>query len=142
MPSTRRIVSWPTGGPATYGHIVHYSAIPSSTDKTTTSILVRVRGASLFLANSFVFLLLGFTIDIVDLVTHSGPIFIVVVAALLARTLMTVAVTLVDPKGHLARARGEQLVLIWGGLRGGLTIALTLALPLETPARGSVTALE
>jgi CPA1 family monovalent cation:H+ antiporter len=94
-----------------------------------------------FLANSFVFLLMGFTIDIVGLIKEIGPILIAVVAALMARTAMTVAVALLQPRDHVGITRGEQLVLIWGGLRGGLTIALTLALPEETPARGLITTL-
>lgn len=88
-----------------------------------------------FLANSVVFLLIGFSIDLVRLSTHLWPLLVIVVAVLVARGIMMALVPYVMSQGVLTLSRAEQIVLAWGGLRGGLTIAMALSLPAITPSR-------
>ena len=84
-----------------------------------------------FALNSFVFLLVGFEIELSALVSHIVPILIAWTAVTFSRGL----VILIKRVILGALGKGEQLpwswaaVLTWGGLRGGLSMVLALALP-------------
>lgn len=94
-----------------------------------------------FLANSMLFLLVGFSVHLESLVEHVYPLAVAILAVLLARILVVSLTSVATRQGpHLLTAK-EEIVLVWGGLRGALTIALALALPVNTPARELVIAL-
>jgi len=83
-----------------------------------------------FLANSFVFLLIGVTVARIPFVTLGLSQLMVAVALVLAGRLLTVYPLCV----FFRRSRWniplrEQHILWWGGLRGALALALALALP-------------
>jgi monovalent cation:H+ antiporter, CPA1 family len=93
-----------------------------------------------FVANSFVFLLIGMR----EARQHFGPVWI---PALIAVTLVTlgraVAIypcCLLFARSSLQVSARQQHVLFWGGLRGALALALALGLPNEMPGREQVTA--
>ena len=83
-----------------------------------------------FLANALVFLLVGFSASVPDLLATGWPVLLAIIAVLLAR-----AVVVVLPARLLQTTHAERTVLAWGGLRGALTITLALALPADMPAR-------
>jgi len=80
-----------------------------------------------FVANSFVFLLIGLTIDLHILFENWQAIAWAIFAALLARVVSTYGFSIfgrgIPPKW--------KHVLFWGGLRGAITLALALSLPEE-----------
>ncbi len=80
-----------------------------------------------FVANSFIFLLIGLTIDLSILVENWQAIAWAIFAALIARAISTYGFSVF---GH-AIPRKWKHVLFWGGLRGAITLALALSLPNE-----------
>jgi CPA1 family monovalent cation:H+ antiporter len=80
-----------------------------------------------FVANSFIFLLIGLTIDLNILVENWQALAWAIFAALLARAVSTYGFSVfgreIPPKW--------KHVLFWGGLRGAITLALALSLPNE-----------
>jgi CPA1 family monovalent cation:H+ antiporter len=88
-----------------------------------------------FLANSFVFLLIGAQVDIPVLIHDWWPILVAVIAVLAARALAVYGLS------WAARWLGKGLppswrsVLFWGGLRGAIALALALGLPETLPHR-------
>ena len=93
-----------------------------------------------FLANSALFLLVGFVVPLSLLARHAALIAAVVIAALAARALL-----LYGFAGWFARPTSPvptawRHILVWGGLRGGVAVALVLALPETLPGRDAVAA--
>ncbi|GAB5382476.1 MAG: hypothetical protein Alis3KO_38910 [Aliiglaciecola sp.] len=87
-----------------------------------------------YIANIFVFVLLGLVITL-DMFTHMWiAMLIAIVAALVARIIATYFSVWINH--HIW---GEKLnskyppIMIWGGLRGAVTIALVLSLPTNLP---------
>lgn len=80
-----------------------------------------------FVANSFIFLLIGLAIDLNILFENWRAIAWAILAALIARLVSTYAFSL------FAREISTKWkhVLFWGGLRGAITLALALSLPEE-----------
>ncbi|MCC6613673.1 MAG: Na+/H+ antiporter [Anaerolineae bacterium] len=82
-----------------------------------------------FLANSFVFLLIGLDVNLPHLATVWQPILLAIIAVLVARFVVIYGL------GLLANRLGEPIprsfshVLAWGGLRGAISLALVLSLP-------------
>ncbi len=91
-----------------------------------------------FLVNSFIFLILGLSIKIGDLVGQWKLIILAVAATLLAR-----ALTVYVLGGGFGRWKGSlpmpwQHVLFWGGLRGSLSLAMALGLSAAFPHRSEL----
>ncbi len=93
-----------------------------------------------FLLNSFVFLLIGVELDILDLVTNIIPIIVAFVSVLVGRAFSVYFFSsiinrvgnlrfLTDHDEHIPRK--WQHVIIWGGLHGGLSMVLVLSLPTD-----------
>ncbi len=78
-----------------------------------------------FIANSFIFLLIGLTIDLNTLFQNWQAIGWAILAALVARVVSTYGFSM------FAREISHKWkhVLFWGGLRGAITLALALSLP-------------
>jgi monovalent cation:H+ antiporter, CPA1 family len=94
-----------------------------------------------FVANAIVFVLVGFTANLVSLAAHAWPAAVAIVAVLVARFALLGAPSLVRRRGVLATSPAERVVLAWSGLRGALTITLALALPPEAPSRDLIVAM-
>jgi len=80
-----------------------------------------------FVANSFVFLLIGLTIDLNLLLENWPAIAWAILAALAARVVSTYGFSIF---GREISSKWKH-VLFWGGLRGAITLALALSLPEE-----------
>jgi CPA1 family monovalent cation:H+ antiporter len=79
-----------------------------------------------FLANSFVFLLIGLVVDIPLLLSNWMAILWGVLAALLARLIVIYGFF---PRSRIL-SRPWKHIMFWGGLRGAISLALALSLPL------------
>jgi CPA1 family monovalent cation:H+ antiporter len=83
-----------------------------------------------FLANSFVFILIGMHEATQPILRLGGVATIVaIVLVLLGRAAAVYPLSALFGRSKLAVPRKYQHVLVWGGLRGALGLALALALP-------------
>ncbi len=100
--------------------------------KPTTRIVVRnFWDFAAFVANSFVFLLIGFQVNLPAIQEHIPLILWAILAVLVARVVDVYGLTWVgDPIPWRWRH-----VLFWGGLRGAISLALALGIP---PALGAL----
>jgi len=91
-----------------------------------------------FLANSFVFILIG------EQEAHAGnqlfsrAALAAIVFVLLGRAIAVYPLCLAFARSSLALPLSHQHVLFWGGLRGALALALVLALPDSMPQRSEI----
>ncbi|HEY1931233.1 MAG TPA: sodium:proton antiporter [Acetobacteraceae bacterium] len=92
-----------------------------------------------FIANSFVFLLMGLTVGHLPL-TGVGPVTLAATIGfvLLGRALTVYPLCLAFIGSRWAIPLRGQHVLWWGGLRGALALALALALPDTLPGRREI----
>ncbi len=83
-----------------------------------------------FTVNSFVFLLIGLRIHILDLIEHTTAVVVAVVAILLARALIVYGTMFLQNRIRATRhvSMKYQHVMYWGGLRGAVSLALALTL--------------
>jgi CPA1 family monovalent cation:H+ antiporter len=86
---------------------------------------------AVFVANGFVFLLLGKEIDVFRMLGHSGEIVIAWVALMVARGVVVFVVERVLRRTRERLPPRWAAVLLWGGLRGSLSMVLALSLPLD-----------
>lgn len=91
-----------------------------------------------FVVNAMVFLLVGFSSNLIALAASAEPVLVSIASVVVSR----VVVIMIPPELMRLTRRlrvvtdaAERLVLIWGGLRGALTITLALALPAEIANR-------
>jgi CPA1 family monovalent cation:H+ antiporter len=77
-----------------------------------------------FLANSFVFLLIGLVVDVPLLIQNWQAILWGIFAALLSRLIVVFGLF---PGSNVISAKWKQ-ILYWGGLRGAISLALVLGL--------------
>ncbi|MCL6683794.1 cation:proton antiporter [Sphingomonas alba] len=93
-----------------------------------------------FLANSFVFILIG-SAEATPALWAAVPVAVVATMAALAGRAVTVyPCSLAFARSSLAVPWKYKHVLFWGGLRGALALALALALPASLAERGEVAA--
>lgn len=94
-----------------------------------------------FLANSFIFLLIGLELDPSVLLRTAVAIAVAFVAVTAARAL--VVYTGVPLAGRFSPKvpRGWRHVLVWGGLRGSLSMVLILTIPLDFAGRDTLVSL-
>ena len=92
-----------------------------------------------FLANSFVFILIG--MNVADLPIAASSAVAAVSAILLVLAGRALAIYPLAALFELSRWRlpaAYQHTLFWGGLRGALALALALAVPASVPERGAI----
>ena len=87
-----------------------------------------------FLANSFVFLLIGLQIDLNILITDWKAILWAILAVLVARAASIYGLSWIGP----GIPRRYKHVLYWGGLRGAISLALALSLPASLGEQGTI----
>lgn len=104
---------------------------------TTKLVLAHVLEFISFVANSFIFLLIGLRINLSDLSGNLSPILWAIPATLIARAVAIYGLSLPLQFFNPIPLRWQHL-LFWGGLRGGVTLALALSLPVNTPLRESL----
>ncbi len=87
-----------------------------------------------FLANSFVFLLIGLALARISFSLDGRPVAIVALA-LAGRAAAVYPISLAFAGSRWRLTLAQQHFLWWGGLRGALALALALALPPDAPYR-------
>jgi CPA1 family monovalent cation:H+ antiporter len=113
--------------------IVNGNVGPRGMSATTRVVVFNFWEYAAFLANSFIFLLIGLAIDIGDLLNNLPAIGIAILAVLLARALGIYGFSLFNREVSLK----WKHVLYWGGLRGAIALALALTLPVNVAPRVS-----
>jgi CPA1 family monovalent cation:H+ antiporter len=120
--------------------IINGTAGPSGMSATTRLVVFNFWEYAAFIANSFIFLLIGLTFDLEVMVANWQAIIWAILAALAARAASIYGFSY---WAHEISAKWKH-VLFWGGLRGAITLALALSLP-ETgplaPVRGTLQAM-
>ncbi|CAN5588375.1 hypothetical protein BH20ACT15_BH20ACT15_10310 [soil metagenome] len=88
-----------------------------------------------FVANAVLFVLIGLVIDADLLVENLGSVALGIVAVLVSRPLAIFPIMpLLNRLSRLPEVGvRNQMVLVWGGLRGGVALALALAIPASLP---------
>jgi len=107
--------------------IVNGNVGPRGMSATTRVVVFNFWEYAAFLANSFIFLLIGLTIDIVDLFRNLPAIGIALLAVLLARALGIYGLSIFNREISIR----WKHVLYWGGLRGAIALALVLTISVE-----------
>ncbi len=98
---------------------------PQGMSPTTRILVFNFWEYAAFLANSVVFLLIGFQIDLQLLVSNWQVILWAILAVLVARAVSIYGLSWVG-RGIPTRFKH---VLFWGGLRGAISLALAISLP-------------
>jgi CPA1 family monovalent cation:H+ antiporter len=94
-----------------------------------------------FVANSFVFLLMGIREAHQKFVAVWQPAILAVMLVTLGRAVAVYPCCAVFARSSLRVTASHQHILFWGGLRGALALALALALPEAVPQRDLVIAI-
>ncbi len=110
---------------------------PRGMSPTTRIVVFNFWEYAAFVANSFIFLIIGMQIDPAMLVENGAAIVWSILAVLLARAVMIFGL------GWLGRPvpLPWKAVLFWGGLRGAISLALALSLSPELPGRSQIQAM-
>jgi len=98
---------------------------PHGMSPTTRIVVINFWEFAAFLANSFIFLLIGLRIDLNDLFQAWYLVVWAVAAVLIARAISVYGITAMT--GDIPHK--WKHVLFWGGLRGAISLALALSLP-------------
>jgi monovalent cation:H+ antiporter, CPA1 family len=107
--------------------IVNGNAGPTDMSATTRVVVFNFWEYAAFIANSFIFLLIGLSIDLNVMIDNWQAILWAILAALVARAVSIYGFAFF---GREIPARWTH-VLFWGGLRGAITLALALSIPEE-----------
>ena len=94
---------------------------------TTRIVVFNFWEYAAFVANTFVFLLIGLRIDLLILLQNWQPILWAVLAVLAARAVTIYGLAWTGKDIPIK----WQHVLYWGGMRGAISLALALSLPLQ-----------
>jgi len=105
--------------------VVNGNVGPRGMSPTTRIVVFNFWETAAFLANSFIFLLVGLAIDLNILIKNWQAIGWAILAALIARFISIYGFSLFRRE---ITAKWKH-VLFWGGLRGAITLALALSLP-------------
>lgn len=109
--------------------VVNGNIGPRGMSPTTRIVLFNFWEYIAFLANSFVFLLIGVQVNIPELLAAWQPVLWAILAALIARVLIVYGLSWVGNRLAEPISWRWQHVLTWGGLRGAISLALVLSLP-------------
>ena len=104
--------------------IVNGNISPRGMSSTTRLVVYNFWEFMSFIANSFVFLLIGLVVDLPLLINNWQAILWGILAALLSRLIV---IYVLFPKSKIIPIRWKH-ILYWGGLRGAISLALVLGL--------------
>jgi CPA1 family monovalent cation:H+ antiporter len=110
---------------------------PKGMSPTTKIVVFNFWEFATFLANSFVFLLIGLQVNISLLLNNIVPILWAILAVLFARAVSTFGLSWIG-KGIPIKWKG---VLFWSGLRGAISLALALGIPSNMGNRDTILAM-
>jgi CPA1 family monovalent cation:H+ antiporter len=105
--------------------LVNGNVGPRGMSPTTRILVYNFWETAAFLANSFIFLLIGLAIHVDQLITEWQAIAWAILAVLVARAVAIYGFSFI---GRQISARWRH-ILYWGGLRGAIVLALALSLP-------------
>ena len=91
-----------------------------------------------FLANSFVFILIGMSVASQPLQRLVSTAAIAILLVLVARAVSIYPLSALFVRSRWRLPAPFQHTLFWGGLRGALALALALAIPATVPERGAI----
>ncbi|MDS0283179.1 cation:proton antiporter [Haloarcula onubensis] len=95
-----------------------------------------------FIVNTFIFLMIGVTTPLDDLVANAGLIAVAIPLVLAARAAVVYPLSAVANRvREPAVPLDYQHVMVWGGLHASIPIALVLGLPPSTPLRAELRAM-
>jgi len=107
--------------------IVNGNVGPRGMSATTRVVVFNFWEYAAFLANSFIFLLIGLTIDIVDILNNLPAIGVAILSVLLARALGIYGLSIFNRDVSTK----WKHIMYWGGLRGAIALALVLTIPAD-----------
>ncbi len=91
-----------------------------------------------FVANALLFLLIGVTVPVGQVLSRPWAVAAGIAAVLLARVVLLYGLGSLRPS-HTTRLPWKyRHVLFWGGLRGAVSVAATLSLPIGLPHRQDI----
>ncbi len=99
---------------------------PRGMSPTTRIVVANFWEYAAFVANSFIFLLIGLRIDLTELYNEWQLVVWAIAAVLIARAIAVYGLSRIS--GNIPSK--WRHVLFWGGLRGAISLALALSLPL------------
>jgi len=94
-----------------------------------------------FLANSFIFLLVGLELVPIDLLREMPAVVLAFVAVGSARAMVVYIGVPISNRFSRPLPRAWTHVMVWGGLRGSLSMVLILTLPASFPGRAMLVTL-
>ena len=95
-----------------------------------------------FLANSFIFLLVGLELEVSNLLSDILAIVVSFLAMITARAIVVYGLTpLINHWVEVPVPLKWRHVMVWGGLRGSLSMVLILTLPADFPGRSMLATL-
>lgn len=104
---------------------------PRGMSPTTRIVVSNFWEFAAFLANSFVFLIIGLEMDLLILVEDLYVIGVAILAVLAARALVVYGLSVINRD---IPVRWKH-ILYWGGMQGAISLALALSLPEGMPFR-------
>ena len=107
--------------------LVNGNVGPRGMSPTTRVVVFNFWETAAFIANSFIFLLIGLTINLNALVANWQAIGWAILAVLLARAVSIYGFSIFGRE----IPKNWKHILYWGGLRGAIALALALSLPEE-----------
>ena len=110
---------------------------PRGMSSTTRIVVFNFWEYVAFLANSFVFLIIGLQIDLTLIINNALSILFAILAVIIARAVTVYGLTWF----HKGVPFAWKHILFWGGLRGAISLALALSLPLTLPYRDQLQAM-
>ncbi len=110
---------------------------PRGMSPTTRIVVFNFWEFAAFLANSFVFLLIGLQVKVQLMLDNIQAIVVAIVGVLVARAVSVYILSLTDRTLPMK----WRHVLFWGGLRGAISLALALSLTSTLPYRSQLQAM-
>ena len=110
---------------------------PRGMSSTTRIVVFNFWEYVAFLANSFVFLIIGLQIDLTLLINNALSILFGILAVIIARAVTVYGLTW----WRKGLPFSYKHILFWGGLRGAISLALALSLPINLPFRDQLQAM-
>jgi CPA1 family monovalent cation:H+ antiporter len=122
------------------GLLVGNFGMMRSITETSRSHVMAFWEYAAFLANSFVFILIGSQAAHQNLWLVASASVMAIVLVLIGRAIAVYPISALFSPTRLAVTPAYQHILVWGGLRGALALALALALPEDLPERSALIA--
>ncbi len=122
------------------GLIHGYIGFSNMSDITKQTVNI-VWGYVAALSNASIFLLIGLTINLEDILSHLSLTAIAIFAVLVSRIVIVyglVPLHILIFQRHLPIPMKWRHIMFWGGQRGAVSLALALSLPYDLPQRNSM----